>query len=77
MVKCMKKIIKNINLFLILWLMPILVLAYSSEVILGGQTVGISINSKGVLVVGFYKVNNIYNGSHLLVGDYIIIVNNE
>ena len=60
-----------------LWLMPILVLAYSSEVILGGQNVGISINSKGVLVVGFYKVNNIYNGSHLLVGDYIIKVNNE
>ena len=57
--------------------MPILVLAYSSEVILGGQNVGISINSKGVLVVGFYKVNNIYNGSHLLVGDYIIKVNNE
>ena len=60
-----------------LWLMPILVLAYSNEVILGGQNVGISINSKGVLVVGFYKVNNIYNGSHLLVGDYIIKVNNE
>lgn len=77
MVKCMKKTIKNINLFLMLWLMPILVLAYSSEVILGGQNVGISINSKGVLVVGFYKVNNIYNGSHLLVGDYIIKVNNE
>ena len=73
----MKKTIKNINLFLMLWLMPILVLAYSNEVILGGQNVGISINSKGVLVVGFYKVNNIYNGSHLLVGDYIIKVNNE
>ena len=57
--------------------MPTLVLAYSNEVILGGQNVGISINSKGVLVVGFYKVNNIYNGSHLLVGDYIIKVNNE
>lgn len=73
----MKKIIKNINIFLLLWLMPTLVLAYSNEVILGGQNVGISINSKGVLVVGFYKVNNIYNGSHLLVGDYIIKVNNE
>ena len=77
MVKCMKKMIKNINIFLLLWLMPTLVLAYSNEVILGGQNVGISINSKGVLVVGFYKVNNIYNGSHLLVGDYIIKVNNE
>lgn len=62
---------------MLLWLLPLTVFAYSSEVILGGQNVGISINSQGVLIVGFYKVNNIYNGSHLLVGDYIIKVNNE
>ena len=77
MVKCMKKIIQKLNIFMLLWLLPLTVFAYSSEVILGGQNVGISINSQGVLVVGFYKVNNIYNGSHLLVGDYIIKVNNE
>ena len=77
MVKCMKKIIQKLNIFMLLWLLPLTVFAYSSEVILGGQNVGISINSQGVLIVGFYKVNNIYNGSHLLVGDYIIKVNNE
>lgn len=77
MVKCMKNINKKIIVFLLLWLMPLMVLAYSNEVILGGQNVGISINSKGVLVVGFYKVNNIYNASRLLIGDYIIKVNNE
>lgn len=77
MVKCMKNINKKIIAFLLLWLMPLMVLAYSNEVILGGQNVGISINSKGVLVVGFYKVNNIYNASRLLIGDYIIKVNNE
>ena len=77
MVKFMKKLLKNLKLFLLLWIIPSLVLAYSNEVILGGQNIGISINSKGILVVGFYKVNNIYNGSHLLVGDYIIKVNNE
>ena len=73
----MKNINKKIIAFLLLWLMPLMVLAYSNEVILGGQNVGISINSKGVLVVGFYKVNNIYNASRLLIGDYIIKVNNE
>lgn len=73
----MKKIIQKLNIFMLLWLLPLTVFAYSSEVILGGQNVGISINSQGVLIVGFYKVNNIYNGSHLLVGDYIIKVNNE
>lgn len=77
MVKCMKKLLKKLKIFFLLWLLPFTVFAYSSEVILGGQNVGISINSKGVLIVGFYKVNNIYNGSHLLVGDYIIKVNNE
>lgn len=77
MVKCMKKIIQKLNIFMLLWLLPLTAFAYSSEVILGGQNVGISINSQGVLIVGFYKVNNIYNGSHLLVGDYIIKVNNE
>ena len=55
----MKKLLKNLKLFLLLWIIPSLVLAYSNEVILGGQNIGISINSKGILVVGFYKVNNI------------------
>ena len=77
MVKFMKNLNKKIAIFFLLWLIPFTTFAYSPQVILGGQNVGISINSKGVLVVGFYKVNNIYNASRLLIGDYIIKVNNE
>lgn len=44
-----------------------------------GETVGIEVNSKGVLVVGFYKVQNEYIGKDagFLVGDKIISINNQ
>lgn len=41
-------------------LMPWQVLAYSDRVIPGGENIGISIQSDGVMVVGFYKVNGSY-----------------
>lgn len=52
---------------------PISTLAYSKKVILGGENIGININSKGVLVVGFYKVGNISPGkdAKLQIGDII------
>lgn len=56
---------------------PIQILAYSSKVVLGGQNVGISIQSDGILVVGFYKINNTLNNSKLTVGDYITKVNDK
>lgn len=65
------KIIKKVGILLTLLSFPIQTFAYSDKVILGGQNVGISINSKGILIVGFYKVNGVYNGSKLLAGDYI------
>ena len=47
--------------------------AYSEQVLLGGQNVGIEAYSKGVIVVGFYKVDNRYIGSETLnVGDIIL-----
>ncbi len=56
---------------------PVNVLAYSSSVIPGGETVGIEVASKGVLVVGFYKVNDEMIGKEygFEVGDSIIKVN--
>lgn len=63
--------------FLIVFLFPVYVLAYSNKVILGGQNLGIAIESDGILVVGFYKVNNTLNNSKLSVGDYIIKVNDD
>lgn len=76
MVKFMKKIFKRLLIGLTLTSFPINVWAYSSQVILGGQNVGIRLNMDGILVVGFYKINGEYNSSRLLVGDYITKVNN-
>lgn len=48
-------------------------LAYSDKVILGGDNIGIQVNTKGVLVVGKYKVNNkLINEDNISIGDYII-----
>ena len=44
----------------ILLIIPHSTLAYSKYVIPGGETIGIEVNSKGILVVGFYKVEGKY-----------------
>lgn len=73
----MKKIINYIGIGLTIISFPFNVLAYSNKVIMGGQNVGININSNGVMVVGFYKVNGVYNGSKLMAGDYIYEVGSK
>ena len=70
------KIKKYILIFIISILLPFNVLAYSNKVVLGGQNIGISIQSNGIMVVGFYKINNGLNNSKLSIGDYIVKVNN-
>lgn len=72
------------NKLLVLWtfllfIVPINIFAYSNYIIPGGENVGIEVNSNGVLVVGFYKVNDqfIARDSGFLVGDSIIKVNEE
>lgn len=54
---------------------PINVLGYSEYIIPGGENIGIKIESDGVLVIGFYKIDNKYNYNNLKVGDYITKVN--
>ncbi len=55
----LKKFKKSIFLLLLfLTIIPINALAYSDRIIAGGQNIGISLNSKGVLIVGTYEVNN-------------------
>ena len=66
----MKKINKLI-IFLMVFFLPLNVIAYSNKVIMGGQNIGIALQSDGILVVGFYKINNINNKTKLSVGDYI------
>lgn len=54
---------------------PFNVLGYSEYIIPGGENIGIKIESDGVLVVGFYKIDNKYNYNNLKIGDYITKVN--
>lgn len=69
------KIRRYLMIFIMTFLMPIYVFAYSNKIVLGGQNVGIAIQSDGILVVGFYKINTGLNNSKLSVGDYIVKVN--
>ena len=69
---------KKIKVLLISWLLlPINAFAYSNYIIPGGETLGIEINSDGVMVIGFYQINGKYNkGSPTIkAGDYIIKIN--
>ena len=63
---------------LLLVIIPINVFAYSNYVIASGETIGIEVNSKGILVVGFYEVEGEYSSKEagFEIGDKIIKVDN-
>lgn len=75
MVVSMKSIKKIILLLLLL--IPLPVLAYSNYIIPGGENIGIKVQSSGVLIIGFYEINNKYNYNKLKIGDYITHVNGD
>lgn len=64
-------------LLLTITIIPINTLAYSDYIIASGKTIGIEVNSNGVLVVGFYEVDNSYQAKDagFEIGDKIIKVN--
>ena len=65
----MKKMISTI--FIILFL-PLNIFAYSNNVIVGGESIGIEINTDGLIVVGFYSVDGEYIAKNTLkIGDKI------
>ena len=66
-------------LLLLILLMPYTVYSYSNKIIPGGNTIGINVESPGVMVVGFYKVDGKYNKGNpeLKPGDYITKINND
>ncbi len=71
---------KKLKVLLISWvLLPINVFAYSDYIIPGGDTLGIEINSDGIMVIGFYEINGKYNKGtpNIKVGDYILEIENE
>lgn len=72
--KKIKKIKTQAILFLLtLFIMPTSLLAYSDYIIPGGENIGIELNSKGIMIVGLYKVNDDYPAikADLKVGDII------
>ena len=74
------KIKKTCLTFLLALVMfPNFVLAYSEYIYPGGENIGIELNSNGIIIVGLYKVNNIYPAKEagLRVGDIIIEINNQ
>lgn len=76
-----KKIKNNILLTLIftLLIIPNYALAYSDYIVVGGENIGIELNSKGVIIVGTYEVNGINPAkeANLRAGDKIIKINNK
>ena len=68
---------KKILIFLILLLFPVKVYAYSDYIIPGGNNIGIEIKNDGIIIIGFYKINNNYNINEVKIGDIIVKVNDE
>ncbi len=75
----MKNKIKILAISAILLSCPIDTLAYSEYIIPGGESIGIEIQSDGIMIVGFYKVDGKYNKGNpsLKVGDKITHVDGE
>lgn len=73
-----KNSLLNFFVFL-LFIIPINTLAYSDFIYPGGETIGIEVNAKGVLVVGFYKINDRYiaKDAGFVIGDTILGVNGK
>ena len=74
-----KKCKKTISFLLLLLVIPSGVLAYSDYIIPGGENIGIELHSKGVLIVGTYKIGDASPSteSGLKLGDTIIKVNEK
>lgn len=75
-----KKLKSFIAIFTIAtFIMPLNIFAYSDYIIAGGENIGLQINNKGIIIAGFYKINNISPGvnAKLNKGDTIIKVDNK
>lgn len=61
------------------FIMPQNIFAYSKYIVAGGENIGLQINNRGIIVAGFYKVNDSYPGknANLQKGDIIINANNS
>ena len=69
----MKKVL--ILLTILFW--PLNIFAYSDYIIPGGDTIGVKVDTDGIMIVGFYKIDGKYNKGkpELINNDYIIKIN--
>ena len=75
-----KKLKSFIAIFLVAtFIMPQSLLAYSNYIVAGGENIGLSINNKGIIIAGFYKVEDKYPGydAGLNKGDVIKRANDK
>ena len=74
----LKKMKTSLLTILLSLLLPLTTFAYSSNLVLGGDNIGINISYSGILVVGIYKIGDQdpANQAGLKKGDIITSVNN-
>ena len=62
-----------------LLMFPLMVFGYSPYIYAGGENIGIAVKSKGVIIVGSYKVDNedVISSSDLRVGDIIVSIDSN
>ena len=68
---------KKVLTILLILIFPLNVLAYSNYIIPGGNNIGIEVYNEGIIVIGFYKINNKYNTNDLKIGDVISKINGK
>jgi len=68
---------KRFLLLLTILFLPLNVFAYSNYIIPGGDTLGVEVETDGVMIIGFYKIDGKYNRGKpaLAGGDYITKIN--
>ena len=69
---------KLIVILLTIFIFPLNTFAYSRYVIPGGESLGISVSTNGIMIIGFYKIGGKYNKGSIPLknGDYITKINN-
>lgn len=74
-----KKLAMLLLLLLTNIILPLNVFAYSDYILAGGQNIGIELDSKGVIIVGTYEVDNANpaEDANLKTGDKIVGINNQ
>ena len=76
----LKRFKKLITFFIVTtFIMPQTLFAYSKYILPGGENIGLQINNNGIIVAGFYSIDNYNPGldANLQKGDIIRKVNNK